>query len=263
MSHSFGCNPSGQYMSTAAAIVCVQVADDRRAQVGAFEYLAALAVDGLALDVHYVVVFENVLAHIEVVHFDFLLRALDHLREQLRVQRLVLPPSAQQERLRLVAEQPPQLVFKRHEEPRRARVALSAGPSAELVVDSPAFVPLRADYIQPAALYDVQRFRSRVFELVRVVLLPGVEIPGQVRQVERRQLLDWSPRPRLALGISRVPPRMMSTPRPAMLVAMVTAPRRPAWEMICASISWYFAFRTLWTIPSFERLSQHRLLPRG
>ncbi|MNR42711.1 hypothetical protein D3C85_1612520 [compost metagenome] len=36
-----------------------------------------------------------------------------------------------------------------------------------------------------------------------------------------------------------------------MLVAMVSAPGRPAWAMISASFSWYLALRTLWSIPSF------------
>ncbi len=34
---------------------------------------------------------------------------------------------------------------------------------------------------------------------------------------------------------SGFPPRMMSVPRPAMFVAIVTAPRRPAWATISAS----------------------------
>ena len=33
-------------------------------------------------------------------------------------------------------------------------------------------------------------------------------------------------------------------PRPAMLVATVTAPRRPACAMISASLAWYFALST-------------------
>ena len=36
-----------------------------------------------------------------------------------------------------------------------------------------------------------------------------------------------------------LPPRMMSVPRPAMLVAMVTAPMRPAWATISASRAAY------------------------
>ena len=48
---------------------------------------------------------------------------------------------------------------------------------------------------------------------------------------------------------SGLPPRMMSVPRPAMLVAIVTAPRRPAWATISASRSWYLAFRTWCGMP--------------
>ena len=52
---------------------------------------------------------------------------------------------------------------------------------------------------------------------------------------------------------SGTPPRMMSVPRPAMLVAMVTAPKRPAWATISASRSWYFAFSTTCLMPSLFR----------
>src|SRR6266540_1349645 len=43
---------------------------------------------------------------------------------------------------------------------------------------------------------------------------------------------------------SGLPPRRMSVPRPAMFVAIVTAPLCPAWATISASRSWCFAFRT-------------------
>ena len=42
----------------------------------------------------------------------------------------------------------------------------------------------------------------------------------------------WSWAQAMASGL---PPRMMSVPRPAMFVAMVTAPLRPAWATISAS----------------------------
>ncbi len=41
----------------------------------------------------------------------------------------------------------------------------------------------------------------------------------------------------------------MSVPRPAMLVAMVTEPMRPASATISASILWCLAFSTLWFMP--------------
>ena len=58
---------------------------------------------------------------------------------------------------------------------------------------------------------------------------------------------------------SALPPSMMSVPRPAMLVATVTAPNLPAWATISASFSWFLALRTLCLMPclvsSFERTS--------
>ncbi len=49
---------------------------------------------------------------------------------------------------------------------------------------------------------------------------------------------------------------MMSVPRPAMLVATVTAPSLPAWATISASFSWFLAFRTLWRMPRFLSMSE-------
>ena len=48
---------------------------------------------------------------------------------------------------------------------------------------------------------------------------------------------------------SGLPPSRMSVPRPAMLVAMVTAPDRPAWATTSASFSCSLALRTLCLIP--------------
>ena len=52
---------------------------------------------------------------------------------------------------------------------------------------------------------------------------------------------------------SGLPPSMMSVPRPAMLVATVTAPSRPAWAMIAASRAWFFAFSTSCGMPRLSR----------
>ena len=54
---------------------------------------------------------------------------------------------------------------------------------------------------------------------------------------------------------SGLPPRIISVPRPAMLVAMVTAPRRPASATISASFSCCFALRTLCLTPRFFSIS--------
>ena len=56
-------------------------------------------------------------------------------------------------------------------------------------------------------------------------------------------------------SMSGLPPRMMSVPRPAMLVAMVTAPTRPACATMTASRSWCLAFSVSCFMP---RLSKSR-----
>ena len=49
---------------------------------------------------------------------------------------------------------------------------------------------------------------------------------------------------------SLFPPSIISVPRPAMFVAMVTAPNLPACAIMVASCSWYLAFNTECGIPS-------------
>ena len=55
---------------------------------------------------------------------------------------------------------------------------------------------------------------------------------------------------------SAFPPRMMSVPRPAMLVAIVTIPLRPACATISDSLSWCLALRTWCLIPNFPSMSE-------
>ena len=50
---------------------------------------------------------------------------------------------------------------------------------------------------------------------------------------------------------SALPPSMMSVPRPAMLVATVTAPGRPAMATTCASRACCLALRTSCGMPTF------------
>ncbi len=58
--------------------------------------------------------------------------------------------------------------------------------------------------------------------------------------------------------MSRLPPSLMSVPRPAMLVAMVMAPGAPAWLTIIASCSWKRAFST--ACGTFLRLSRSLMI---
>ena len=48
---------------------------------------------------------------------------------------------------------------------------------------------------------------------------------------------------------SGLPPSKISVPRPAIFVAIVTAPTRPAWAIISASFKWFLAFKTLCLMP--------------
>ena len=60
---------------------------------------------------------------------------------------------------------------------------------------------------------------------------------------------SWRARP------SGLPPSMMSTPRPAMFVATVTALSRPAWATICASRVCCLALSTSWGMPRWLQLA--------
>ena len=116
--------------------------------------LAALLVDDLALVVHHVVVFQQVLADVEVARLDLLLRLLQRLVDPGMDDRLaVLEAEPLQHAVHaLGAEDPHQIVFERQEELGGAGVALAAGAAAQLVVDAPALVPLGADDEEAAGL---------------------------------------------------------------------------------------------------------------
>ena len=105
-----------------------------------------------------------------------------------------------------------QVVLKRQEEFRGAGVALTAGPPAKLVVDPAGFVTLGADDIEAAGG-------------------KGLFLQGRHFGADLLALAS----PASCRRISRLPPSWMSVPRPAMLVAMVTAPGTPASAMIRAS----------------------------
>ncbi|MOA29060.1 hypothetical protein D3C78_1500490 [compost metagenome] len=57
-------------------------------------------------------------------------------------------------------------------------------------------------------------------------------------------------------SFSRLPPSTMSVPRPAILVAMVIIPRRPAWATMSASRACCLALSTWWgSLASLSRPS--------
>ena len=118
--------------------------------------LAPLLVDDLALVVHHVVELEQLLADLEVVGLDLLLRLLQRLVDPGMDDRLAfLEAEALQHPVHaLGAEAAHQIVLEAQEELRAAGIALAAGAAAQLVVDAPALVALGADDEQAAGVHD-------------------------------------------------------------------------------------------------------------
>ena len=121
----------------------------------AFEQRAAHAVDGLALLVHHVVVFEDVFAGGEILRFDGLLRGRDALGDHLAFDRHVFFHAQPQHQVlhALAAENAHQVVLQREIEARAAGIALASGASAKLIVDAARFVAFGADDVQAAQLH--------------------------------------------------------------------------------------------------------------
>ena len=106
----------------------------------------------------------------EVLRFDLLLSALDRLGDHAVFDRnAFFHPEALHEAGNAVgSEDPHQVVFKGEIETRRARVALTAGAAAQLIVDTPCLVALSADDVQPANPHDLLVFGIRLlFEMCK------------------------------------------------------------------------------------------------
>src|SRR5882672_584 len=117
-----------------------------------FEYGVPQLVDLAALVVGDVVVFEQLLADVEVVRLDLALGALDRARHQPVLDRLALGHSqALHDGVDAFAgEDAQQRILERQEEARGPGVALPARAAAQLVVDAARLVPLGADDVQAA-----------------------------------------------------------------------------------------------------------------
>ena len=280
MFHWSGCLFSGANSSSALREMPADVVfEDELALLDAFEKLAAQAIDGLALLVHHVVVLEQVFARFEVLRFDGLLRGLDAVGDHARLDRHALfhAQALKQRRDPLLGEDAHQVVFKREEEARGAGIALAARASAQLVVDAARLVALGAEDEQPARGDDLFVFLAAAsactwftcvplgfgyFELLALVV-EAQKPAGAMGLISPSASAEWrargssSPAPGGSMN-SGLPPSRMSVPRPAMLVAMVTMPRRPAWATISASRSWNLAFSTTWRTPLRCRMAERR-----
>src|SRR5713101_6147052 len=109
-------------------------------------------VDDLALLVHHVVVLEQMLADIEVVRFDLLLRILDRSRNPSMLDRnAVLHADTVHQALETVgAEDSEQIVLEREIKTRRTGITLATRTPAQLVIDPPRLVALRAEDVKSA-----------------------------------------------------------------------------------------------------------------
>ena len=112
-----------------------------------------LHVDRLALLVDDFVIFEHVLAYVEVVALDAGLRVLDRLADHIVFDRLIV---LQAEPVHyaghaVAAKTAHKVVLQAEEEAARARVTQATGTAAQLVVDAPRFVAFGANHIETAS----------------------------------------------------------------------------------------------------------------
>ena len=157
-------NPLAQALQVALALVTVLGAEllhaavhgvvhdlgDVVGQVLAVQNLIALGVDDLALLVHDVVVLKDALTHGEVDALDLVLGALDGLGDDLVLDGHVVAHVGRDHHLGdtvhlVAAEQAHEVVLERQVELGLARIALTAGAAAQLVVDTAGLVALGAD----------------------------------------------------------------------------------------------------------------------
>ena len=128
--------------------------DDVFPEVLALQGEQAAVVHGLALLIHDVVVFEHVLPHVEMLGLHPLLGPFDGsghhgVLDHFSVRYL---QSVHDRGDALGAEEPHQVVLEREVEPRRTRVPLASGTSAELAVDAPGFVAFGSDDVEAAEI---------------------------------------------------------------------------------------------------------------
>ena len=116
-----------------------------------FQQFIALLVDHLALVVGHIIIFQQLLADIEVARFNFTLRRLQRTRDERMLDRLafrhlqLVHDGAQA----LTGKDAQQLVVKREVEARGTGIALTPGTTAQLVVDAARLMALGADDVQP------------------------------------------------------------------------------------------------------------------
>ena len=165
--------------------------------IAALQHLTAQCVNSLALLIHHVVVLEQILADVEVVPLDLLLRILDDPRDDAGLDGYVFlhtqPFHDARDALR--SEDSHQIVLEGQEESGAARIALPPRASPQLVVDAPRVVALRSEDVQSPRFQDV------------LLLEVALQLVARERLLESRLLLGRQLVPRLAgiLGIDVSP----------------------------------------------------------
>jgi hypothetical protein len=117
-----------------------------------FQQLVALRIDDLALIVGDVIVFEKLLADVEVAGLDLALRRFQRTRDERMLDRLAfghLQPFHDRFQA-ITGKDAQQRVVEREVEARRTRVPLATRTAAQLVVDTPRLMSLGADDVQAA-----------------------------------------------------------------------------------------------------------------
>ncbi len=132
------------------------VLGDELLLLDAFHELVAEGVDGLALLVHDVVVLEDVLAGLEVLGLDGLLGGLDAAGDHAGFDgdTLFHAEGLEEAGDPLASEDSHEVVFEGEEESGGAGVSLTAGATAELVVDAAGFVALGTEDVEASGFDD-------------------------------------------------------------------------------------------------------------
>ena len=125
--------------------------------------VATLFKDRLALIIDDVVIFQDVLADLEIALLDFLLRGFDGLvHPRVGDAFVFLDAETFHDRVEAICcEHAHQVIFNRDEEFGLARVALTSSTAAQLVIDPTAFVAFRAEHEQATS---IQRSLSGDFD---------------------------------------------------------------------------------------------------
>ena len=123
-------------------------------QVIAVEHLLALGIDDLTLDIHHVVIFQNVLSGLEIAAFHGLLGIFHCAGENLGIDGGILVQTQGVHHAHDTArgKQTHQVVLHTQVEAALAGVTLTAGTTAQLVIDTAGLVALGADDEQAAGL---------------------------------------------------------------------------------------------------------------